>query len=90
MLWFKRALGLLLVVILTLGTLVFVLENQQKLTLSYLGFSTPTLPVALYVVAAFVAGGVIGLLLGQLMVSRLKYRLKAAETQLARKSQEAA
>lgn len=77
MLWFKRALGFALVVILALATLVFVLENQQDTTLAYLGFSTPQLPVSLFVVAAFVLGGLLGLLLGTFVVLRMKSRLKA-------------
>lgn len=88
MLWFKRALGFALVVILALATLVFVLENQQDSVLSYLGFVTPQLPVSLFVIAAFVCGGLLGLLLGGVMVSRLRYRTRSLERQLARKEQE--
>lgn len=88
MLWFKRALGFVLVVMLALATLVFVLENQQDIALSYLGFATPEFPASLFVAAAFVAGGLLGLSLGALMVSRLKYQFKAVEGRLARKQEE--
>lgn len=82
--WFKRALGFALVVILALATLVFVLENQQDSILSYLGFLTPQLPVAPFVIAAFVFGRLISLLLAGLMVSRLRYRLRQVELKLSR------
>ena len=88
MLWFKRALGFALVVMLALATLVFVLENQQGIALSYLGFASPQLPASLFVAAAFVAGGLLGLAFGVLIASRLKYRLKAVEARLTRRNEE--
>jgi putative membrane protein len=87
MLWLKRALGFVLVIILVAATLIFVLENQQEVTLSYLGFSTAAFPVSLFVVAAFVLGGLLGLLLAGLALSRLRYRLRVLEGRLAREAQ---
>ena len=87
MLWLKRVLGFVLVAILVVATLIFVLENQQDVTLSYLGFSTAAFPVSLFVVAAFVLGGLLGLLLGAVMHVQLKSRVKMLEGRRKRESQ---
>ncbi|OCT25896.1 lipopolysaccharide assembly protein LapA domain-containing protein [Pseudomonas putida] len=59
-------LGFLLV-----ATVMFVLENQQLVSLGMFGWSLPDLPVALPVLAAFVLGLALGpLLRGMARVSR--------------------
>lgn len=88
MLWFKRIFGFALVIILALATIIFVLENQTASAISFLGFNTPELPVSLFIVSVFVIGGLLGLTLGLIRCSRLKYRLKATESRLARNSKE--
>ena len=72
--------------VLVAATLIFVFENQQDVILSYLGFSTAAFPVSLFVVAAFVAGGLLGLLPAVLTVSHLRYRVRVLEGQLAREA----
>jgi putative membrane protein len=88
MLWLKRILGFVLVVILIVATLIFVLENQQVLEISLLGFMTPTLPVAVFVVSAFVGGGFLGVAIGMLVASRAKFQLKTAQARLAKHESE--
>ena len=84
MLWFKRALGFAVALALALVTLIFVLENQMPSTLAFLGFRSAELPVAVFLVMFFVAGGLLGLLLGLLVYSRLKLRLRNLEARLRR------
>ncbi len=84
MLWFKRVLGFAVALALALVTLVFVLENQMPSTLAFLGFQSAELPVAVFLVMFFVAGGLLGLLLGLLVYSRLKLRLRNLEARMRR------
>lgn len=84
MLWFKRVLGFAVALALALVTLVFVLENQMPSTLAFLGFRSAELPVAVFLVMFFVAGGLLGLLLGLLVYSRLKLRLRNLEARMRR------
>jgi putative membrane protein len=56
-----------LVLFLVLMILAFVLENQQSVTLSFLGWAGPQLPVSLVMVLALLAGMVIGPLLGWIL-----------------------
>lgn len=41
-------------------TLVFVLENQQRLELNFFSFTTASLPISLYIVVSFLIGMFIG------------------------------
>jgi len=88
MLWFKRVLGIAVALALALATLVFVLENQMPSTLAFLGFQSAELPVAVFLVIFFVAGGLLGLLLGLLVYSRLKLRLRSLEARMRRVDEE--
>lgn len=60
----KRFLAVLMLVVVVLMIFGFVLENQQAISLSFLGFSTAQMPVAVYIVLALIGGMMIGPLLG--------------------------
>lgn len=60
----KRFVVVLVVVLAALAVLAFVLENQQGVALSFLGWSTAQMPVAVFVVVALIVGMLIGPVLG--------------------------
>lgn len=60
----KRVLLGALVLLLVLVILAFVLENQQSVSLLFLGWSMPQLPVSLVVVLALLIGMLVGPVLG--------------------------
>lgn len=60
----KRVLLAVFVLLLILAILAFVLENQQSVSLLFLGWSGPQLPVSVLMVAALLIGMVIGPILG--------------------------
>ncbi|KAB2522967.1 DUF1049 domain-containing protein [Pseudomonas sp. GXM4] len=60
----KRVLLGALVLLLVLVILAFVLENQQSVSLLFLGWSMPRLPVSLLVVLALLVGMLVGPVLG--------------------------
>lgn len=70
----KRVLLVLVMLLAGLAVLTFVLENQQGITLSFLGWSTAQLPVAVFVTLALIAGMLISPVLGGLV--RRKVRRK--------------
>ncbi|WP_422416447.1 LapA family protein [Pseudomonas sp. GZD-222] len=74
----KRALVVLFVLVLVMLVLFFVLENQQAVALVMFGWSAPSMPVAVPVVAALLLGLAIGPLLGAYGVWRGKRRLRSA------------
>lgn len=62
----KRFLLILVVLVVGLVILAFVLENQQGVTLSFLGWRSAQLPVAMFVALALLVGMLIGPLFGRL------------------------
>lgn len=60
----KRILLGVFILFLVLVILAFVLENQQSVSLLFLGWSGPQLPVSLVVVVALLIGMLIGPILG--------------------------
>jgi putative membrane protein len=60
----KRVLLGVFLLLMVLIILAFVLENQQSVSLLFLGFSGPQLPVSVVAVLALLIGMLIGPLLG--------------------------
>ena len=53
-----------------LVTLVFILENQQPVTMMFLGWAGPALPASVFVIAALLLGLIIGPLLAWIVTRR--------------------
>ncbi|MGY2295874.1 LapA family protein [Pseudomonas yamanorum] len=66
----KRVAVVLMVLIVALVVVAFVLENQQNVSLSFLGFSTGQAPASVFIVVAFIVGMLVGPLLGALFLHR--------------------
>ena len=60
----KRVLLGVFILLLVLVILAFVLENQQSVSLLFMGFSGPQLPVSVVAVLALLIGMMIGPVLG--------------------------
>ena len=60
----KRVMLAFVVLFLVLAILAFVLENQQSVSLLFLGWSGPQVPVSLAVLSALLLGMLIGPFLG--------------------------
>jgi uncharacterized integral membrane protein len=63
----KRILLAVFILLLVLAILAFVLENQQSVSLLFLGWAGPQLPVSLVVVLALLIGMVIGPIISWLL-----------------------
>jgi len=74
----KRVVVVLTVLVVALVVLAFVLENQQDVSLSFLGLATAQLPVSVFVVMALIVGMLVGPILGLLMRKR-RFRSTAAQ-----------
>jgi uncharacterized integral membrane protein len=71
-----RVLLVVAVLLLVLAILAFVLENQQPVSLLFLGWAGPQLPVSVVVVVALLIGLLIGPLLGWLVSRTARARRK--------------
>ncbi|MBJ2267546.1 DUF1049 domain-containing protein [Pseudomonas sp. MF6772] len=70
----KRVALVLIVLIVALAILAFVLENQQDVALAFLGWSTPELPVSVFVTLALIVGMLVGPVLGLLIRSKKRHK----------------
>jgi len=59
----KRVLSVLLLLVIALIVLVFVLENQQSIVLSFLGWTTSGMPSSVFITGSLILGMLIGPLL---------------------------
>ncbi|WP_208101659.1 lipopolysaccharide assembly protein LapA domain-containing protein [Pseudomonas koreensis] len=68
----KRFILVLLLLVAVVATLMFSLENQQPVSLTFLGWSTPPWAVSMYVLTALLVGLAIGPLLSLMLYRRHK------------------
>ncbi|MGK9414801.1 LapA family protein [Pseudomonas cedrina] len=66
----KRVVAVFSLLIVIFVVLVFVLENEQAVSLSFLGLTTGQMPISVFVVASLIMGMLIGPLLGVLVARR--------------------
>jgi uncharacterized integral membrane protein len=85
----KKLLLVLIFLAVAAVVLVFVLENQQAVALSALGWSTPSLPVSVFVLAGVLAGMLIGPLFGWYIALSSKRRWRKQLRAKARAEQRA-
>ncbi|WP_134635211.1 LapA family protein, partial [Pseudomonas aeruginosa] len=90
MLWVKRTLMAVGLLVVALFMIVVALENRQSVSFELFGLATPDLPVVLYVALAFIAGGIIGMLISVPLLARAKVRLRSARSDLSRTRKELA
>ncbi|WP_300731609.1 lipopolysaccharide assembly protein LapA domain-containing protein [Pseudomonas sp.] len=73
---FKRAVLVVFALALTFGTVIFILENQQPTSLTFLGWHSPELPASIFFLGALLLGMAIGPVLGFIAYRRKAVRLK--------------
>lgn len=84
MLWLKRALLIIVLLLVALATMDFMLENQQTTTLQFLEVQSPELPLSIYIVFAFILGSILGVFIGWLITTRLRLKLMMQSNELNR------
>ncbi|WP_426150114.1 lipopolysaccharide assembly protein LapA domain-containing protein [Pseudomonas sp. DC3000-4b1] len=73
-----RLVQVVLLLIVAAVCLLFVLENPQKVSLSFLGFAGPEWPVSVVVLLALLAGLAVGPVIGWFIAIRGRRRLHRA------------
>lgn len=79
---FKRLLVLVIAIGLAAAVVFFTLENRTEVHLLFFGWQSPDLPMALYVMAAFVLGLIIGPLVSWWPHQRMRMRYNKQVKQL--------
>jgi len=79
---FKRLLIFIIALALAASVVFFTLENRTVTQLVFFGWSTPELPVALFVMSAFVVGLILGPLVSWWPQQRMRMRCNKQAKQL--------
>lgn len=79
---FKRLLVVIIALALAASVVFFTLENRTPIELVFFDWSTPELPIALYVLSAFILGLIIGPLVSWWPHKRLRMRYNKQLKQL--------
>lgn len=82
--WLKRAVLIIVLLLVALATIDFMLENQQNIVLQFLEVSSPELPISLFIVIAFILGSLLGIFIGWLLTARLRLRMMVQSNELNR------
>ena len=73
---FKRVVLVVFGLVVILGAVIFILENQQPTSLMFLGWRSTELPVSLFFIAALLLGMAVGPVMGFGAYKRKAARLK--------------
>ncbi|MDY7219182.1 LapA family protein [Denitrificimonas sp. JX-1] len=79
---FKRLLVIVIALVLAASVVFFTLENRTPIQLVFFGWLTPELPIALFVMSAFVLGLILGPLISWWPHQRLRMRYSKQAKQL--------
>lgn len=63
----RRVVLVMVLLVVVLGVLAFVLENQQAVSLLFLGWPTPQIPVSVFMLLALITGLLVSPVLGLLV-----------------------
>lgn len=69
---FRRVIFFVIAVLIVFATVIFVLENKQPVSLVFLGWSSPELPVAISLILVLLIGMAIGPLLAFIFAQKKK------------------
>lgn len=78
----KRIVLWAFLLIVALSVLLFTIENRQVIELTFLGWSTPSLPLALFVLLVFIAGLIVGYGINWLRSKGLEIKCRQQAKQL--------
>jgi putative membrane protein len=88
--WLKRLSVVLTLLLVLIAGLLFSLQNATSVPVDLLVYQTVERPVAVWLLVAFVAGGIIGMVVGSVALvkmqasrSRLRRQLDSCEKELA-------
>lgn len=75
----KRVLSVLLLLGIAIIVLVFVLENQQSIALSFLGWKGPRVASSVFIILALICGMIIGPLLNVFFRRKKSRKIRGVE-----------
>ena len=86
--WLKMLVVLLLVIAIGFVGIMFTIHNTQKVTIDLVVLTLPEASLSLWLIAAFVVGGLAGFVLSGVAIVSLKTRLMSARRKMAANTKE--
>ncbi len=80
--WLKMLLVLILSVFVLLVGIMFTIHNTEKVAIDFVFFTLPQASLSLWLIAAFVVGGIAGFALSSLAVITLKTKLMSSRRKI--------
>lgn len=80
---FQQVLLFIMLLIIAAFILLFILENNVEITISFLSFTTPSLPIAVFIMTGFLLGLILALLISYIVLLKIKIKLTLTKKQLA-------
>ncbi|UTW14137.1 LapA family protein [Marinobacterium rhizophilum] len=80
--WLKTLLLIILCLVILFVGILFTIHNTDKVTIDLILVQLPQASLSLWLIAAFVCGGVLGVLLSSVAILGLKTRLRSARKRL--------
>ncbi len=81
--WLKTLLLVVLCLVILFVGILFTIHNTDKVSIDLILVQLPQASLSLWLIAAFVCGGILGILLSSVAVLGLKTRLRSARKRLA-------
>ncbi|MCP8689753.1 LapA family protein [Marinobacterium sedimentorum] len=81
--WLRTLLLVVLCLVILFVGILFTIHNTDKVSIDLILVQLPQASLSLWLIAAFVCGGVLGILLSSVAVLGLKTRLRSARKRLA-------
>lgn len=86
--WLKMLIVFLLSVVILMVGIMFTIHNTQKVSIDLVFLTLPEASVSLWLIAAFVLGGLLGFMLSTIAVVSLKARLMGSRRKINSTSKE--
>jgi len=81
--WLRTLLLIILCLVFLFVGMLFTIHNTDKVSIDLILVTLPQASLSLWLIAAFVCGGVLGLLLSSVAILGLKTRLRSARKRLS-------
>ncbi|WP_040879772.1 lipopolysaccharide assembly protein LapA domain-containing protein [Marinobacterium rhizophilum] len=81
--WLRTLLLIILCLVFLFVGILFTIHNTDKVSIDLILVTLPQASLSLWLIAAFVCGGVLGLLLSSVAILGLKTRLRSARKRLS-------
>ena len=79
---FQKVILIIMLLVIAGFILTFILENNHEITLNILTLTTPSLPISILIIIAFLLGLIIALIISYTVIIKMRIKLSLLKKQL--------